>query len=238
MAFTVIRFGIIVRVIEFGNLPCGLNQDEAYAGYEALSLANYGKDSSGYSFPCYFVSWGSGMNVLESYLAIPFVKLFGLSVVTFRLPQLICACISMPVFYLLLKEIFYEKTALAGLFVCAVSPWHIMLSRWGLESNLAPAFLLFGFYFLIKGLKKNYLLIFSAIMYGLSLYAYAITWAVVPLTIISCGIYILASRTKVSVKYLMISVCVLFLLALPLILFVFVNNGVIGEIKTPLLSVP
>lgn len=102
--------GVAVRAISFGQLPCGLNQDEAFAGYEAYSLANYGTDSAGYHNPCYFVSWGSGMNVLESYLAIPFVKLFGLSVTTVRLPMLICSCISLFVFYLLLKEIFNKKS--------------------------------------------------------------------------------------------------------------------------------
>ena len=146
----IVLIGCIVRITEFGSLPAGLNQDEAFAGYEAYSLLNYGTDSWGYTNPCYFVSWGSGMNVLESYLAMPFIALFGLSVETFRMPQLICACLSLPVFYLLLKEMFNKKIAIIGLFVLSVSPWHIMLSRWGLESNLAPAFLLFGLYFFVK----------------------------------------------------------------------------------------
>lgn len=234
----IIIFGIIVRIYEFGTLPAGLNQDEAYAGYEAYSLMEYGKDSFGYSYPCYFTAWGSGMNVLESYLAIPFIKLFGLSVFTFRLPQLICACISLPVFYLLLREIFNKKHALVGLSVLAVCPWHIMLSRWGLESNLAPAFLLFGFYFFVKGIRNNKLFILSAMMYGIALYSYAITWTVVPLTVFLCGIYLLLTKQKLKWQYVAISAGVLFVLALPLILFVLVNNGYIDEIKTSFFSVP
>ena len=31
----IMLFGIIVRIYEFGALPAGLNQDEAYAGYDA-----------------------------------------------------------------------------------------------------------------------------------------------------------------------------------------------------------
>ena len=62
----IILIGCIVRIAEFGSIPCGLNQDEAFAGYEAYSILNYGTDSWGYTNPCYFVSWGSGMNVLES----------------------------------------------------------------------------------------------------------------------------------------------------------------------------
>ncbi|MEG1781903.1 MAG: glycosyltransferase family 39 protein [Oscillospiraceae bacterium] len=194
--YFIILMGVIIRVIKFGSTPCGFNQDEAFAGYEAFSLLNYGIDSAGYHNPCYFVSWGSGMNVLQSYLAIPFMKVFGCSIITLRLPQLILSCTSLPVFYLLIKKIFSYETALLGLFLLVISPWHIMLSRWGLESNLAPALLLMGMYFLIRGVEEKQYLIFSAIIYGISLYSYSITWIVVPLTIIACGLYIIFTKKK------------------------------------------
>lgn len=233
-----ILLGCIIRIAEFGSIPAGLNQDEAFAGYEAYSLLKYGTDSWGYTNPCYFVSWGSGMNVLESYLAIPFIAVFGLTVEAFRMPQLLCACLSLPVMYLLLKEIFNKKVAIIGLFVLAVSPWHIMLSRWGLESNLAPAFLLFGLYFFVKGLKNNRYWILSAFVYGLALYSYSITWAVVPVTVALLGIYVLLSKIKVSPRSVILSIFVLFVMALPLILFVLVNKEIIPEIRTEYISVP
>ncbi len=230
--------GVLVRVICFGQIPAGLNQDEAFAGYEAYSLLHYGKDSAGYAFPCYFVSWGSGMNVLESYLAIPFVGLFGLSAVTIRMPQLLVGCISLPVVYLLLKELFDKTTAFWGMGFMAICPWHVMLSRWGLESNLAPGFLLFGLFFLVKGLTNNKYLLLSALMYGVALYAYATTWAVVPLTLFTAAVYLFLNGHKLSLKWVGLSISVLFLLALPLILFYLVNQGFIAEIKTPFFSVP
>ena len=230
--------GVFIRSYEFGNLPAGLNQDEAFAGYEAFSLLHYGVDSAGYRNPCYFVSWGSGMNVLESYLAIPFMKLFGTSVITLRLPQLVLSCVSLPVFYLLMRKIFSEKTALLGLGLLVISPWHIMLSRWGLESNLAPSFLLFGLYFFILGLKRNQYWMISSIMYGLALYAYSINWIVVPVTLLLCFLYTLLIKQKIQLTYTLISCSVLFALALPLILFVLVNKGYIPEITTGLISIP
>ena len=154
LILAIIFIGAVARTLEFGDFPCGFNQDEAFAGYEAFSLLHYGVDSAGFHNPCYFIAWGSGMNALESYLAIPFIKLFGLSIASFRLPQLLTSCLTLPVFYLLLKELFNKRVAVIGLCMLAISPWHIMLSRWALESNLAPAFLLFGFYFFIKGIKK------------------------------------------------------------------------------------
>jgi len=120
----------------------------------------------------------------------------------------------------------------------AISPWHIMLSRWGLDCNFAPAFLLFGFYFFVKGTKKSVYWICSAIMYGIALYAYSITWIVVPLTLLMCGIYIIKVDKKVSLIYTLVSALILFVFALPLILFVLVNNGLIAEISTNFISVP
>ena len=230
--------GVLARCWALGAVPGGLNQDEAFAGYEAWSLLTSGVDCWGYPWPCYFVSWGSGMNVLESYLAIPFMALLGCTETALRLPQLICACACLPVFYDLLRRMASRRLALIGLGLLAISPWHIMLSRWGLESNLAPAFLLFGFYFLVRGLEDDRFLPASAAAYGLSLYAYAINWVVVPLTLCVCGGYLLLSGRRFRMGRLLGAAGILFLLALPLMLFVLVNLGVMGEIVTPWFSVP
>ncbi len=230
--------GIMVRLFVFGAVPCGFNQDEAFAGYEAFSLLRYGVDSAGYSNPCYFVSWGSGMNVLESYLAMPFMAFLGCDVIALRLPQLIVASVSLIVFFLLLRKVFSWNVALMGLALLVMAPWHIMLSRWGLESNLAPGFLLFGFFFLVKGVDDDRWWLLSALFYGISLYAYAIAWIVVPLTILVCGAYIARHAARMRLGAVLGSGAILFLLATPLILFLLVNKGVIPEIRTPLLSVP
>ena len=113
-----VLIGVAVRLWQLGGVPCGLNQDEAYAGYEAYSMLTYGVDSWGYTNPCYFISWGSGMNVLESYLAMPFVDLLGLTELAIRLPQAILACVSLPVVYGLLTRLFSRRGGpLAALFV-------------------------------------------------------------------------------------------------------------------------
>ena len=233
-----ITVGVIVRIFRFGSTPMGFNQDEAFAAYEAFSLLNYGVDSAGYVNPTYFVSWGSGMNVLESYLAIPFMWIFGCSESVFRLPSLICAVFSMPALYCLLKRLFDEKTAMVGLGILAISPWHIMLSRWGLESNLAPAFLLFGLFFLIKGVTKNGYLLLSALFYGMSLYSYSITWLAVPIMLIAFGVYIVVTNRKIKPWYIVGAIVILFIFAIPHFLFLLVNNGVIPEVKSGFISIP
>ncbi len=230
--------GVLVRVISFSVTPAGFNQDEAFAAYQTLSLLRDGVDSMGYGFPVYFTAWGSGMNALESYLALPFFAIFGPSVAAFRTPQLLLSIISLVIFYLLLKKMFTIKVALIGVGILTVSPWHIMLSRWGLESNLAPAFLLLGLYFFVLGIEKNKYWIVSSIMYGLALYTYAPTWLVVPFVIIFCVVYLLIMRKKILLRYALPSVGILALFGIPLILFLFINNGLMNEISTSFFSIP
>jgi 4-amino-4-deoxy-L-arabinose transferase-like glycosyltransferase len=138
--------GIILRTILFGKIPPGLNQDEAAAGYEAYSLLLTGKDKWGNIWPVYFVAWGAGQNVLYSYLLIPVIHFFGLTTQSVRSINLIFGILTIPLLYEFTKKTVSRKVAYIVTFLLAISPWHVMLSRWGLESNLLPFFTLLGFY--------------------------------------------------------------------------------------------
>ncbi len=93
--------GAALRLLLIGAFPPGLNQDEASAGYEAWSLLNFGIDRNGCPWPVLFVSWGSGQNVLYSYLSIPFIALLGLNEVSLRLPMAITGSLALLVFWLM-----------------------------------------------------------------------------------------------------------------------------------------
>lgn len=220
-------------------MPSGIDQDEAMAAYQAYTTLTEGIDLHGYHNPVYFEAWGNGMNALEIYLMIPMIQLFGLTDFAIRLPQAILACLSIPVFFLLLRRIFGEKTAFIGMFLLAINPWHIMMSRWALESNLAPAFLLFGLYCFILALEKHpayYLL--SAVCYGLCLYTYAVMWIVVPISLLLQIVYALVTKRARVTWYTTGFVVICGLMALPLMLLVVVNMHYIPEIKTALFSIP
>lgn len=230
--------GILARLWQFGVVPGDINQDEAFAGYEAYSLLHYGKDSSGYAFPVYLTTWGSGMSVLDSLLMIPFIAIFGLKTWVIRLPQVLVACLTLWVIYLIIKEVIDEKAALVCLFFTAIAPWHIFMARWGMDANLAPGFLLFGLYFFIRGLKQAKFFILSALMYGLSLYCYATIWPFVPFILLLQLVYCLIYKKISFQKETIISVIILFLLALPLLLFLLVNTDHMEEIRLPFFSIP
>lgn len=226
------------RAIGLGVYPGGVNVDEAFAGYEAWAMLQYGTDSWGYHNPVYLTVWGSGMSVLNSVLMMPFIKIWGLNTVTIRIPQMLVGIFSVYVFYSLLKKFSDRRSALLGMFLMAICPWHIMMSRWGLDCNLAPGFLLFAVFFFVKGLDKGKYLIVSALFWGLSLYCYATIWILVPCLLLVLGVYCLAYKKIKLDKTTVLSVMVLILLAVPLLLFVAVNMGWLPEIRTSFLSIP
>lgn len=238
--YLILFLGCLIRLAGLGVFPDGdaLNPDEAFAGYEAYSMLHYHMDSHGYSMPVYLVAWGSGMNALNTYLMIQFVLILGLTPLAIRLPQAIVACFSLYVFYRILKKNHSELQSLIGLAVFSIMPWHIMLARFGLESNLLPGFLLFGMYFLIRGIDDSKYLVLSAVFYGLSLYCYAAAWPIMPIIILGGWlIYLFTAKRKLN-KCFLLSIFILCLLALPLLLFCLVNYGYMPEMKFGPLSIP
>ena len=230
----VFALGLFARLWRFGAVPCGLNQDEAFAAYESWALLHYGVDSSLHAWPVYLVAWGSGMNALESYLMLPFLALFGVHTWVIRLPQLLVALASIPAAWRLGRRLGDERTGIFFAVALALCPWHILLSRWGLESNLAPGFLLFGLCCFLRGLEDGRFLPLSALFYGLALYAYSAIWPVMPILL---ALMLLAARPKAD-RWLLCAGLLLAALALPLIAFLAVNYGLVGEFSIGPFSVP
>lgn len=184
-----------IRVYQFGGVPSGLNQDGAMAAVDANALAHYGTDRFGMKFPAYFTAWGYGqMSILMSVLMVPFIKLFGLTIVTARLPMLLASIAGLVVLFLFVKKVLGRTPALVVLAFAAINPWHIMQSRWALECNLLPHMLLFSVYFLYLGLEKKPFLYVSMVSFGLTMYTYGIAFYTVPLLMIVLCVYLLAKK--------------------------------------------
>ena len=230
----IFALGLFARLYRFGALPAGLNQDEAFAAYDAWALLRFGTDSALHPWPVYLTAWGSGMNALETYLMIPLLALFGVKTWVIRLPQLMIALASLPAAYSVGRRLAGERGGLISAAVLALCPWHILLSRWGLESNLAPGMLLFGLCFSLKGLEDGRFLPLSALFYGLSLYAYSAVWPVMPLLL---GLMLLLARPRFD-RHLVASGVLLAGLALPALGFLAVNYGLLEEFSLGPFTVP
>ena len=212
--------GCVLRLYALGALPWGLNQDEASAGYEAWALLHSGIDRCGDPWPVLFTSWGSGQNVLMSYLAMPGIALGGLSELTVRLPNAVLGCLTLPLMWLLARRARGEGFGLTALFLLAVNPWHIMMSRWGLESNLLPFFLLLGTYLTALAKERPWWLVGAAASFALALYAYGTAFFFLPFYLIFALLWLRRSLRPAS---FFTALGVFILLALPVALCQLIN---------------
>lgn len=125
----ILLIGFSVRLYAIGTVPGGLNQDEASSGYEAFSILYYGIDRNGIANPVHLLSWGSGQNIAYSWLCMPFIAVMGLSAFSIRIPMALIGCVSVVMFYILIKELWDKNSALIAALFFADYPWHIIKSR-------------------------------------------------------------------------------------------------------------
>jgi Dolichyl-phosphate-mannose-protein mannosyltransferase len=226
IVFLLCGIGIALRTILFGHIPPGLNQDEAAAGYEAYSLLLTGKDKWGNIWPGYFIAWGAGQNVLYSYLLIPIIYYFELTVEAVRSINLVFGILTIPLLYEFTKKTVSRKIAYISTFLLAISPWHVMLSRWGLESNLLPFFVLLGFYTIHRALSSESSLkdrAFCLVPWAIALYAYGTFYFMLLILFLLLFKYYKTLILEKKRQW-MISILVFLILSFPIILFTIKNS--------------
>ena len=239
LTIIIIFIGCFARLIYIDIYPVGLNQDEASSAYDAWSVMNYGIGRNGESYPVHFIAWGSGQNALYGYLMIPFIQLFGLTNLAIRLPMALVGCISLLIFYYFMKSAFGNKKAFIFTFIFAIFPWHLMKSRWGLESNLFPDLILWATYALYHGItnKKNGWIWISSIIFGLSTYSYGTSYFFVPIVMILIDISLIIMK-KLTIKQTFIHLIITAIIALPMILFVIINYFNLNTIHLGPITIP
>ena len=171
----VFAMAICIRVIPQIVQNIDVNCDEAMLAINAKSIAETGKDIYGTSNPVYFEAWGAaGQSALPTYLSALFVKIFGYSLFTVRLPFIILSICSLFIVFALSKKMFGTRTAVIILALTAISPWHILQSQIALDCNMFPHILLVGVYLLYVGLeeKRNICTYFSMFFFAISMYCY------------------------------------------------------------------
>lgn len=190
----ILLLAIFFRFYKLFSVPSHPTLDEVSIGYNAFSILQTGKDEFGNRFPILLRAYDDYRPALYMYLVIPFVSLTGLSVESVRLPSVILSALSVIAIYFLAKE-FLPKNfksrnigALFVMFLCAVSPWSVYISRLGHEANAGSAFFIFGLLFFmrfVQGSKfltyKNFQLPLSSIFFALSFSSYQSEKIFIPL---------------------------------------------------------
>ncbi|MGI9044266.1 MAG: ArnT family glycosyltransferase [Gemmatimonadaceae bacterium] len=233
----IMAIGILARVWDFNSVPPGLSQDEASSGVDAMSLHRFGLSRNGMSFPVHFVSWGSGQNALYAYLLIPFIAIGGLTPAMVRVPMLLTGILALPLMFVVARRMVDARFGLLAMFLLAISPWHILLSRWGLESNLLPFVFLAGFASTVLSRKDNQWFVAACLFFGLSLYAYGTAYVAVPVFLL-LAIPILLRTGRLSLRSLSWGIATIGIVGLPIVLFVLINSFDLSTIRLGPLTIP
>jgi hypothetical protein len=233
----ILAVGILARTWDFGNTPPGLNPDEASIGVEAYDLYNFGVDRNGISFPVHLISWGSGQNALYAYLLIPLVAFKTLTAQTIRFPMMLSGILSLLLFFYVGKRILGTRYALLAMFFMAISPWHIMNSRWAVESNILPFLFLAGFACLLAATQNGIWFLPAAVFFALCLYAYGTAYVAIPVFLL-LAIPAAIHLRKIELKFLIPGLLLFFLLALPILLFVIINTFKLDPILLGRVTIP
>ena len=231
--------GCLVRIYGVGSMVSGVNGDEASIGYDAWAIANYGMDRNLTPLPAYLIAWGSGQNAGYAWLLVPFVKIFGLNLWTLRLPMAFAGCLSLWALYTILRRAQDKRLALLGVFLLAICPWHVLKSRWALESNLFPDVLLWGAALLCTGIATKHLRWFYAacFMWGLSAWCYATSFIMLPLFILPVAV-VLVRNKSLPWRHLLGCAGVFLLACWPIIAFTAINMWQLPAIQLPFLTIP
>ncbi|MCL2030146.1 MAG: glycosyltransferase family 39 protein [Oscillospiraceae bacterium] len=227
---------VAVRVVLFTAVPAGVNQDEAMAAVDAYALARYGTDRFGTWLPAHFEAWGyAQMSVLMSYLAVPFLWVFGLSIWAIRLPVLIVSLAGIWVLYRFAGSAFGRRAGLAALAVAAVNPWHILQSRWALDCNLMAHFTLFGIYGLYLGMKKRRWAYAGTACMALGMYSYGIAVYTLPVLLLGIAAYTLARR-RYRVRDVLLCAGLFLLISWPIIGTMMINAFAWNTVELPFVT--
>lgn len=218
---TVFLTGFSIRFFWHQISPPGFTADEAVFGYNAYSLLLTGKDEFGVSWPIALRAFGDWRPALYSYLAMPLIYFFGLTEMSVRMPSILLGSATILVVMGVAWILTGNKliTVLAGL-TLALSPIHILISRFADMSTLSTFFLGAGVMFFLwwkKETKPIYLII-SAIGFGASALSYHNARITGPLLVIALTILNLKIIKRHLADIAIASGCGILVL-LPLILF-------------------
>ena len=191
MAVGLLGVGAVLRLLWLDAVPPGLHFDEAVYGLLA-------RDIYAGRYPIFFSSY-TGREPLYMYLMALVYHAIGVNAVAIRLTSALIGLATLPILYLLGREMFSWRVGLLAMALLALSYWHLTVSRNGYPNILIPPLGGLSFYFLWRGYRGGRWLDFvlGGFLAGAILYTY-LAARFFPLTLIAIFFYaLLVDRDRV-----------------------------------------
>lgn len=220
-------FGGFIRIYQIDKYPPSLNHDEVTQLYDAISIAETGKDIYGNNYPFIFRSINDFKPPFYTYSTALFFKLFGWQEFTIKMTAILFGILMIPAVYIF-SSLLLRNTSIGiiAAFITVVSPFEIFYSRKGFENGAGIFLMILGFIFLLYFFEKKKNAIFlnlSAIFFGLAMYTYFSHVFIIPLFL--TGFYILYKKRfeEVGKRIFLKLLVVVLIVTLPLIYLTLIN---------------
>ncbi len=165
--FALTLMALVLRLVQLSDLPPGFAGDEAAFGLEARRIAQGD-----------FIGLWSNVTLGHPsghlYVTALFFKIGGESIFTIRLVMALTGAFTVPMAYLLFRQMFPSAISFIASALIAVSSWHLFYSRSGWTIVPAIFVLVSGLYLFFRGVRSSdwRVLIFGGLVLGLGFYTH------------------------------------------------------------------
>jgi len=236
LLFGIVILACILRFWQLGKVPISPDWDEVALGYNAYSILQTGHDEYGKFLPVVLRSFDDYKPALYTYLIIPVIPIFGLSVYAVRFPSALFGVLGVLITFFLIKELFKNNKYSDYLALCcslllAISPWDIQFSRVGFEAHVGVIFNLLVILIFIKSFKKPWLLLLAAFFASLNIYVYQSEKAFTPLLLLVLFLVYLKDFIKIPKKYIFSSIILGLVIVIPMLSYIVSNREALLRIQ-------
>ena len=181
---------LAARLIDLGNEPSPFWVDEAEQALAGIEVVK--------GFRPNFLDMGGGTTQPALYYATHalFFQVFGASVFAARLPAAIVGTITVPLLYLLLRELFNRRVAFVGAAFLAVLHFHVHYSRMAFPNVYDALFVVVILYFAFRAIRTGAFVDFALAGLAAGLVAYFYAGGRVVLAVLMLLLAYTALRTR------------------------------------------
>jgi hypothetical protein len=212
---------IFTRYYQLDTVPAPWHIDEAGMAYDAYSLAFWRVERHMMHLPVYLPNYGDGQSALYAYLTAIFVRIFNdITPLIARLPAAFFSMAAIAFSALFVKKMYGKRWAILTAFLATIFPYYIMQGRYGLDCNIFLSTSIIASYFTLIAIlsKKHMHFVLAGVTWAITLYAYALSWIIVPFFLLILFSYLFYVK-QITIKHLFSFGLPLFVLGLPLIIF-------------------
>lgn len=189
LVLLILTVAVFFRVYKIDSAPLGLYPDEAMNGNNAVQAVETGQYKV-------FYPENNGREGMFIDLQAISLKIFGYHIWSLRVVSAIAGILTVLGLYFLVNRLFSWQIAALSSYLLAIGFWHVNFSRMGFRAIMAPLLLVWGMYFLWRGLSSGRLCNFglSAILWGLGFYTYIAFRAMPLMLVLTLGAYWYAAK--------------------------------------------